>query len=58
MIGYAEQKGSNVYVYNTNGAFIWNRMGTLVGYTSTTVTIKHGSVTYVLGERGEIKFTR
>ena len=58
MIGYAEQKGSNVYVYNTNGGFIWNRMGTLVGYTSTTVTIRHGSVTYILGERGEIKFTR
>lgn len=58
MIGYAEQKDSNVYVYNTNGAFIWNRMGTLLGYTSTTVTIKHGSVTYICSERGEIKFTR
>lgn len=58
MIGYAEQKDSNVYVYNTNGAFIWNRMGTLLGYTSTTMTIKHGSVTYICSERGEIKFTR
>lgn len=58
MIGYAEQKGSNVYVYNTNGGFMWNRVGTLSSYTSTTVVIKQGSTTYVWGERGEIKFTR
>ncbi len=58
MIGYAEQKGSNVYVYNQNGGFLWNRTGTLVGYTSNTVTIKHGSTTYVCGELGEVKFTR
>lgn len=58
MIGHAEQKGSNVYVYNQNGGFIWNRAGTLVGYTANTVTIRHGSTTYVCGERGEVKFTR
>ena len=58
MIGYAEQKGSNVYVYNTNGGFMWNRVGTLSSYTSTTAVIKQGSTTYVWGERGEIKFTR
>lgn len=58
MIGYAEQKGNTVYVYNTNGAYIWHRVGTLQAYTSSTVTIVHGSVTYICGERGEIKFTR
>ena len=58
MIGYVEQKGSDVYVYSQNGGFLWNRTGTLVGYTSNTVTIKHGSTTYVCGERGEVKFTR
>lgn len=58
MIGYAEQKGDNVYVYNTTGGFMWNRYGTLVGYTANTVTIKHGSVTYICGERGEVKFTK
>lgn len=58
MIGYAEQKGSNVYVYNQNGGFLWNRTGTLVGYTSNTVTIKYGSTTYVCGEHGELKFNR
>lgn len=58
MIGYAEQKGSNVFVYNTNGGFLWNRTGNLMGYTSSTVTIKQGSTIMVCGERGEIKSTR
>lgn len=46
MIGYAEQKGYAVYVYGPNGGYIWHRVGTLLGYTSTMVTIKHGSTTY------------
>ncbi len=58
MIGYAEQKGDNVYVYNIKGGFMWNRYGTLVSYTGNTVTIKQGSTTYICGERGEIKATR
>lgn len=58
MIGLAEQKGSTVYVYGANGGYLWSRVGTLMSYTTTTVVIKHGSVTMVLGERGEIKFTR
>lgn len=58
MIGMAEQKGSSVYVYNPNGGLMWTKTGTLQGYTSTTVTIKQGSTTYVCGERGEIKFTK
>ena len=58
MIGYAEQKGDNVYVYNTKGGFMWNRYGTLVSYTANTVTIKHGSTIYICGEHGEVKFTR
>ena len=58
MIGYAEQKGSTVYVYGPNGGYIWHRVGTLLGYTSNAVTIKHGSTTYICGERGEVKATR
>ena len=58
MIGYAEQKGNDVYVYNTGGGFMWNRYGTLIGYTSDTVTIKHGSNILICGERGEVKATR
>lgn len=58
MIGYAEQKGGTVYVYSPSGGYIWHRVGTLVGYTSNTVTIKQGSTIYICGERGEIKHTR
>ena len=58
MIGYAEQKGNDVYVYDTNGGFIWNRYGTLMGFTSDTVTIKHGSNILICGEHGEVKFTK
>lgn len=58
MIGYAEQVGATVYVRNANGGLMWMKAGTLMGYTSTTVAIKQGSVTYICGERGEIKFTR
>lgn len=48
MIGYAEQKGSTVYVYGPSGGYIWNRVGTLLGHTTNTVTIKHGSITYIV----------
>lgn len=58
MIGFAEQKGTTVYVYGLNGGYIWHRVGTLLGYTSNTVTIKHGSTIYICGEHGEIKATR
>lgn len=58
MIGYAEQVGPMVYVRNINGGIMWTRTGTLISYTSNTVVIKQGSVTYICGERGEIKFTR
>ncbi len=58
MIAYAEQAGSNVYVRDANGGILWTRTGTLIGYTSNTVTIKQGSTTFICGEKGEIKFTR
>lgn len=57
MIGYAEQKGSTVYVYGPNGGYIWNRVGILLGCTTNTVTIQHGSITYICGGRGEVKAT-
>lgn len=58
MIGMAEQNGSVVYVYDTNGMLLWSKSGTLHGYTSTTVTIKQESIMYVFGEQGEVKFFR
>lgn len=37
---------------------MFNKTGTLVGYTSNTVMVKQGGTTYVYGEHGEIKSTR
>ncbi len=58
MISYAEQKGSMVYVYNSNGSILWTNYGELQGYTSSTVVIRRGGTTFVYGERGELKFIR
>jgi len=58
MIGLAKQQGTSVYVYNETGGFMFSKVGNLVGFTSNTVTVQHGSVTYVYGERGELKFTK
>lgn len=58
MIGYAEQRGTLVYVYNPNGVVMWTNPGELQSYTTSTVAIRKGGITFVYGERGEIKFTR
>ena len=54
----AKQQGPNVYVYSETGSFMFNKAGTLIGYTSTTVTVKQGGTTYVYGEHGEFKFSK
>ena len=52
-IGSAEMKGPNVWVYNERGTTIFNRPADdLIGYTSTTVTIKKGRNAYTYNEKG------
>lgn len=58
MIASAIQKGSFVYVYGERGQTLFTRQGTLVGFTSNTVTVKRGNVNYVYDEKGATKFTR
>lgn len=48
----------SVYVYNENGSFMFSKVGTLIGFTSNTVTVQYGNITYVYGERGEFKFSK
>ena len=48
----------NVYVYNETGGFMFSKTGTLIGFTSNTVTVQYGNITYVYGERGEFKFSK
>ena len=57
-IASAVQKGNNVYVYNEKNSLLFSRDGTLVGYTSTTVSIKRGNTTYTYDERNSLKFSR
>lgn len=59
MIGFVEQKDLTVYVYSLDGDYLWSKVGTLLGYTSSIVIIKHGSITYtyICGDRGEIIHT-
>lgn len=57
-IAYCRQNGSQVYVYNEKNALLFTKIGTLVGYTSATVSVKRGMRTYVYDARGSLKFSR
>lgn len=55
-IGYAEVRGTNVYVFDEKGRQLYfksmTNKGSLVGFTSTTVSIKIGPNTYIYNEKG------
>lgn len=60
-IALAKQvNSSTVYVYNDKGSVIFTKGGTLVGFTSNTVSIKvtNGTTVYVYNERGSVLFVR
>lgn len=54
----AKQNGSSVYVYDDKGSVMFIRTGTLMGFTSSTVSIQNGSSLYVYDEHGSVKFIR
>lgn len=58
MIGYAEQRGDTVFVYNEHGTVLCMPSGKLVGYTSSTVSVRIGIATFVLDEHGNTKFIK
>lgn len=47
-IGSAVQRGNSVNVYNERGVMLFSKVGELIGYTGTTVTIRRGNqaITY------------
>ncbi|MBP5237615.1 MAG: hypothetical protein ILO64_01405 [Clostridia bacterium] len=51
MIMSAIQKGNYVYVYNEKNLQIGCRNGTLVGYTSSSVSVKQGAYVYTYNEK-------
>lgn len=57
-IGHAEVRGTNVHVFDETGRQIYikslTNKGSLVGFTSTTVSIKIGPNTYLYNEKGSL----
>lgn len=57
-IGHAEVRGTNVYVFDEKGKQLYfksmTRNGSLVGFTSTTVSIKIGPNTNLYDEKGRL----
>ncbi len=57
-IGHAEVRGANVHVFDENGRQLYMKSltnkGSLVGFTSTTVSIKIGPNTNLYDEKGRL----
>lgn len=58
LIATAKQDSSQVRVYDEKGNFLFSKSGELVGYTSTTVTIKDGSQNRTYDNKGNFKFSK
>lgn len=60
MIASAKQNGGTVYVYDEKGHTLFTKSGTLMGFTSSSVTIKSSSSSslYTYDEKGHILFTK
>ena len=58
MFATAKQESSQINVYDEKGNFMFSRSGELVGYTSTTVTIKEGPQNKTYDSKGNFKFSR
>jgi hypothetical protein len=57
-IASASQLGVSVRVYGDRGNLLFVKSGTLVGYTSSAVTVRFGSAATTYDERGSTKFVR
>ena len=52
MVSYAKQVGSFVQVFDENNRQLFSKAGELVGFTSTTVSIKVSGYVQVFNEHG------
>ena len=53
MIALVKQKSNSVDVYNEHGKFLFNKCGSLVGFTSASVSIKSDTGTiWLYNEQG------
>ena len=58
MIASAKQSGNSVRVYNEKGTQIFSKTGTLVGFTSSTASIKVGTRVVTYNEKGTQLFSK
>lgn len=60
MIASAKQEGSTVRVYNEKGSMLFSKTGILVGFTSSTVSVKDtsGSTVRTYNEKGSLLFSK
>ena len=63
-IGSAIERGSLICVYDQHGHTLFSKArgsgpkDGLLGFTSSTVTVRFGSIIYTYGERGETLFAK
>ena len=64
MIGSAIERGSLICVYDQHGITLFQKAkgsgpkDGLLGFTSSTVTVRFGSIIYTYGELGETVFAK
>jgi hypothetical protein len=64
VIGSAIERGSLICVYDEHGTTLFQKArgsgpkDGLLGFTSSTVTVRFGSIIYTYGERGETVFAK
>lgn len=56
MIAATKQVGNNVRVYDERGLVLFSKCGTLIGYTSDTVSIKLNSTVWTYSATGRVLF--
>ncbi|WP_279173323.1 hypothetical protein [Parasutterella excrementihominis] len=54
----AVQRGNSVNVYNERGVMLFSKVGELIGYTGTTVTIRRGNQAITYSDKGIQKFCK
>ena len=57
-IGSAVQQGKFVCVYNEKGVMLFGTLGTLLGYTGSSVTVRQGNFAITYNERGQQQFSK
>ena len=57
-IGSAVQQGKFVCVYNEKGVMLFGKLGTLLGYTGSSVTVRQGNFDITYNERGQQQFSK